>query len=306
MAPRQSDEPSSSHMETSEPTNAEASSSHVLNDSFSCFEDEDDADILSMTEATSSADETLPTSQSRHRLVRPLIVALILGVGLVISVTAYTVTKQQDERLCQGAATEAANNMLNYAEESLRTEVDSSTFDVSVDNCKSSWPAVLSAILAMCFLLAALGFVVYDRRQQSKFDKAQDLAERTTSLVASLYPKQVRDRLLNQDQTPKGSKRKQSHGKRTVAPGSVEVDDTTVHKKNSLSEEALTNRSGHSQTQSRKSTMDRTKSSLKDVEETGALFTSRPIADLFPEVSLLFADLAGFTAWSSARQPTEV
>ena len=33
---------------------------------------------------------------------------------------------------------------------------------------------------------------------------------------------------------------------------------------------------------------------------------SKAIADLFPEVTVLFADLVGFTAWSSSREPTQV
>jgi class 3 adenylate cyclase len=33
---------------------------------------------------------------------------------------------------------------------------------------------------------------------------------------------------------------------------------------------------------------------------------SQPIADLFPNCTVLFADIAGFTAWSSAREPTQV
>ena len=33
---------------------------------------------------------------------------------------------------------------------------------------------------------------------------------------------------------------------------------------------------------------------------------SRPIADLFPETSVLYADIAGFTSWSSAREPNQV
>ena len=31
-----------------------------------------------------------------------------------------------------------------------------------------------------------------------------------------------------------------------------------------------------------------------------------PIADLFPEASVLFADISGFSAWASERQPSEV
>lgn len=33
---------------------------------------------------------------------------------------------------------------------------------------------------------------------------------------------------------------------------------------------------------------------------------SRPIADLFPEATVMFADITGFTAWSSTREPSQV
>jgi len=36
------------------------------------------------------------------------------------------------------------------------------------------------------------------------------------------------------------------------------------------------------------------------------IMTSKPIADLFPETTILFCDLVGFTAWSSMREPTAV
>lgn len=35
-------------------------------------------------------------------------------------------------------------------------------------------------------------------------------------------------------------------------------------------------------------------------------FGSKPIADLFPAATVLFADIVGFTAWSSVREPTQV
>jgi class 3 adenylate cyclase len=34
--------------------------------------------------------------------------------------------------------------------------------------------------------------------------------------------------------------------------------------------------------------------------------SSEPIADLFPDCTVMFADISGFTAWSSARQPGQV
>ena len=43
------------------------------------------------------------------------------------------------------------------------------------------------------------------------------------------------------------------------------------------------------------------------VEVGGAfVYGSKPIADFFPSTTILFADLAGFTAWSSKREPTQV
>lgn len=34
--------------------------------------------------------------------------------------------------------------------------------------------------------------------------------------------------------------------------------------------------------------------------------SSKPIADLFPATTLVFMDLAGFTSWSSSREPSDV
>lgn len=36
------------------------------------------------------------------------------------------------------------------------------------------------------------------------------------------------------------------------------------------------------------------------------IFKTKPIADLFPETTIMFADLVGFTAWSSTREPAQV
>eukprot|EP00980_Cylindrotheca_fusiformis_P013752 scaffold3541_cov116-Cylindrotheca_fusiformis.AAC.5 len=38
----------------------------------------------------------------------------------------------------------------------------------------------------------------------------------------------------------------------------------------------------------------------------GAGTAGSPLADLFPETTIVFADIAGFTAWSSAREPAQV
>jgi class 3 adenylate cyclase len=46
------------------------------------------------------------------------------------------------------------------------------------------------------------------------------------------------------------------------------------------------------------------KNDKNDIEVAGA--GAKPIADLFPETTIMFADIAGFTAWSSTREPSQV
>eukprot|EP00980_Cylindrotheca_fusiformis_P007045 scaffold1479_cov127-Cylindrotheca_fusiformis.AAC.4 len=43
-----------------------------------------------------------------------------------------------------------------------------------------------------------------------------------------------------------------------------------------------------------------------DFEGDSTISGSAPLADLFPSITVVFADIAGFTAWSSAREPHQV
>lgn len=95
--------------------------------------------------------------------------------------------------------------------------------------------------------------------------KAEAEAERT--IVANLFPENVRERLLRgaevQNARAKDHARLRQFGART----------------------------------------DR---GSQDPLSSEGLFGSKPIADFHPEASLLFADLKGFTAWSSVREPSQV
>jgi class 3 adenylate cyclase len=43
-----------------------------------------------------------------------------------------------------------------------------------------------------------------------------------------------------------------------------------------------------------------------DLHTASSSAPSRPIAELYENTTILFADMAGFTAWSSTRQPVQV
>ena len=41
-------------------------------------------------------------------------------------------------------------------------------------------------------------------------------------------------------------------------------------------------------------------------DKSEELVEAKPMADLFPSATVFFADIAGFTAWSSSREPEQV
>ena len=95
-----------------------------------------------------------------------------------------------------------------------------------------------------------------ERRQKLVMNRA----EKSGAIISSLFPKNVRERLLQETEVEK--KRK------FMAP-----------------------------THRLKSYLGGDMKAQKD---------SRTIADLFPHCTVLFADIVGFTAWSSARDPSQV
>ena len=124
---------------------------------------------------------------------------------------------------------------------------------------------VITFSVAMVFLFTIFMFLVYDwlveRRQKLVLAKATQ----STAIVSSLFPKNVRDRLLQTDTDNKANPKSTigmapNHRLKTFLNGSSGGTDNT----------------------------------------------SQPIADLFPHCTVFFADIVGFTAWSSTREPAQV
>ena len=125
-------------------------------------------------------------------------------------------------------------------------------------------PVIISCSVAMVFVFTTFMFFVYDRLVERRQRLVLAKATQSTAIVSSLFPKNVRDRLLQTD-IEKGK----SGNTLPLAPNH------------------------------------RLKTFLNgndNENETGAA----PIADLFPNCTVFFGDIAGFTAWSSTRDPAQV
>ena len=135
------------------------------------------------------------------------------------------------------------------------------------DDYKSSSPISLTVVVGAVFLSMVTAFLAYDLFQRKRNTKVVANAAKSNALVSSLFPSNIRDRLL--DQPANNNKKKNHH---------------------------MTSHMGKLQ-------------NLLDggiMDEDAAAGLNTPIADLFLETTIMFADITDFTAWSSMREPTQV
>ena len=144
----------------------------------------------------------------------------------------------------------------------------SSTFEEAY---RSSLPEVLTTVVAGAFFFLILSFFIYDWFVKKRNRKVTTLAARSSEIVSSLFPTPVRDRFI-------------------AERGTESTQNAMFH-----------------------GTVDQRLQSFLAQAEGGVeaqnnefMYKSKPIADLYPETTVLFADIAGFTAWSSTRDPTHV
>ena len=139
----------------------------------------------------------------------------------------------------------------------------------------TSGPAIFASVVVLTFIFTACVFALYDFYVYRRQTKLLNTAERTNAIVSSLFPKDVRDRImaeaeeqarLEQGPTLKGFRQ----SAKNQLKGFLSEDDGV------------------------------------EGPALESIFKTKPIADLFPEVTIMFADLVGFTAWSSMREPAQV
>ena len=137
-------------------------------------------------------------------------------------------------------------------------------------------PELISILVAVVFVITAAIFLGYDTHVETRQRLLVGKAVTSHQIVSSLFPEVVRDRLFG-------------------------VDDDKPRKDGSTSADPSRPMEN----------METDKLRLKNYINTGGATGadgshSKPIADLFTHCTVLFADIAGFTAWSSTREPVQV
>eukprot|EP00934_Nitzschia_sp_Nitz4_P002440 Nitzschia sp. Nitz4//scaffold67_size101165//98871//101089//NITZ4_004548-RA/size101165-augustus-gene-0.19-mRNA-1//1//CDS//3329556531//2435//frame0 len=128
---------------------------------------------------------------------------------------------------------------------------------------KTSRPWIYMIVTVAIFLFTSVVFGAYDFLVERRQTKVMSTAKKSSAIVSSLFPSNVRDRLYEFDKEKQ--ERAVYHIPGFRNPRLHESSDTSIQRDD-----------------------------------------SPPIADLFPNATVMFADLAGFTKWSSTREPSQV
>jgi hypothetical protein len=145
------------------------------------------------------------------------------------------------------------------------------------DEMKTSYmtnhPIIFPVAFLSIFAFVSLVFLMYDLKVERRQQSIMRSAVRSNAIVSSLFPSVVRDRLYPIEGTVKST---------SMSP------ETAKGKLHSFLRES------------------QKPASVAPKHTEWNLFGTSPIAELYPETTVLFADISGFTAWSSERHPTQV
>lgn len=198
-------------------------------------------------------------------------------------------------------------------------------------------------IMVALYMLPVVAVLWYDYGSRIVIEKLRKTATNNTAIVNSLFPENVRSRMLkaqsrritqeekrggsvissqrrnrkNRDQTQQGmngshdslggilslgsreNRKQRRKVKRRLRRASHRLESFAAIPANQTLETAATETTTASFTESAPDDKD-------EILIPKDILAVKPIADFFPHCTVLFADIVGFTAWSSVREPTAV
>lgn len=169
------------------------------------------------------------------------------------------------------------------------------------DSFESERPLIWTIVIVLMFVVMSFIFLGYDCIVQKRQQKVMTSAARSNAIVSSLFPAEIRDRLFgNEDEKNKDKNKNMfSH-----------LPESSKFKLKSFLADEENPAAGHDNHED--GAKKEAKTSTEDTKVEGKtiphieVYETKPIADLFPNTTVMFADIAGFTAWSSVREPSQV
>ena len=186
-----------------------------------------------------------------------------------------------------------SSNNCEYIVHLLEHPLDNASLASDDSGEGSARPAIYTAVVAVTYFILLVIFLIYDWLVERRQSVVINIATKSSAIVENLFPAQVRDRMLqnigeNKQKVAdegKGGPSQDPSDPSAAAPGT----GTTTSGKPAAADTAVS-----------------VKQFLTNMPENSNDLSSQPIADLFSNTTVLFADIAGFTAWSSQREPPQV
>ena len=166
-------------------------------------------------------------------------------------------------------------------------------------NYITNQPAIYASAIALVFVFTSLTFFIYDCLVERRQTAVMKSAEKSSKIVHSLFPAVVRDRLFKtaeEEMAAAEEEKRNKSGMRSLVPKAVSNIVDTNSSADGFKKVTVASFLGRQHD-----------SNLTIGDDSTAISgSSPPIADLFTDTTILFADIAGFTAWSSEREPAQV
>ena len=156
------------------------------------------------------------------------------------------------------------------------------------------WTVFVVGILLFTFV----SFFVYDLFVQKRQFKYLTSAAKSNAIVSALFPEEVRDRLFGKDNSAeKHIEQKLPESSKFRLRSYLSTENGHAHE---VDDQSTGNLSASERIPEQK------EMAVPNAEVGVDMYQTKPIADLFPNTTIMFADIAGFTAWSSVREPSQV
>jgi class 3 adenylate cyclase len=181
----------------------------------------------------------------------------------------------------------------------IRTDVESIPCELTMDlypsevmqdshRTSNSW--IYTGIIIAIFLGSLTVFLMYERYAQRRIKTEMASASTTMSILATLFPSSVHERLFSSGKDSKARHdlaNDENDSVNKAGGRSNKASDAPHLKKLTAEERNYSDVTGHG-------------------EVVNGMYTTKPIADFFPDATIMFAEIMGFATWSSNREPTQV